>query len=114
MFTVMTDITTILKQNIDQISANIEKLQSQRAALVTALDIVGDSAGGRGRRARSASRRVPRQSRAPKRTAHRRKRGANQEMILKALGRGAPRRLSEIASSAGLNMSGAGGVLRAL
>jgi chromosome segregation ATPase len=103
----MIDIKGLLKKQIADLTGEIQKLQTQKSALETALQAL-DGEPVRTRR------RVP--ARVARRAATgpaRRKRGANQERVLSALSK-EPRRLSDVASKAGLTMSGAGAVLRAL
>jgi hypothetical protein len=108
----MADITTVLRQNINQITGEIKQLQAQRSALQTALESIGTGDQGTTRRRRTGS---PRPAGRPRRTARpRRKRGANQKAVLNALAQGNPRRLTEIASDTGLRVTATGSVLRGL
>jgi hypothetical protein len=105
----MVQITSVLKKKIVQLTGEIEKLQSQRSALESALQSI---AGGTGRTRRRS---VPAHAvaRVSRTKGTRRKRGANQEKVLSLLGR-SPRRLNELAADAKLTMSATGGVLRGL
>jgi hypothetical protein len=105
----MLQITSVLRKKIAQLTGDIQKLQSQRSALSTALQSI-EGKSGRTRRPSVPARAAVRVKRT---TGARRKRGANQDKVISLLAR-TPRRLNKIAAGAKLTMSAAGGVLRVL
>jgi hypothetical protein len=105
----MAEIKSILTKKIAQLSGEIRRLELQRSVLETALAAI-QGTGGTARRGRPAKHRGRPASR---RTGPRRKRGANQQRVLAALGK-EPRRLTEIAKKVGISVTNAGAVLRSL
>jgi hypothetical protein len=105
----MHQITSVLKTQIADLSREIRKLEAQKGALLLALASFDE---GSASSVKSAA--VPAPAATPRaKRGGRRKRGANQQRVLQALGK-TPRRLTDIASAASLSLTAAGGVLRAL
>jgi hypothetical protein len=103
----------VLKTKIDELDSQIQKLEAQKDALVSALGSIEGHGGRGGARTRAGRKPAVRRGRGGRRSSGRAKRGANQKKVLATLSKN-PRRLTEIASTTGLTLTAAGGVLRAL
>lgn len=106
----MLDIVQVLRSHISTLESQLADLERKKESLQAAISILdtGETQV-RGTRRPLASQKPMR----GRRRGARRKRGANQQAVLSQLG-SRPVRLKEIAASAGLNLSSAAGVLRAV